>query len=157
MRGILLVGAVALSAGLASPAQAQRVAADIQIGTGPVQARVVVRPDRSRHGHDHVVVRRHPRRVVVVERHAPRVIVVERLPYRRYRSERWLRRHGYRPVLVYFDDHRYFDRPYADRDRGRHARLREVILWERDGRHYRVDGAEYTSSYTGDRYWVDDD
>jgi hypothetical protein len=61
-----------------------------------------------------------------------RVIVVERMSRRRHDHAREWRRFGYRPVTLYYVDGRYYDR-YV---RGRRD-MREVLVYERDGRFYR--------------------
>ena len=48
-----------------------------------------------------------PRRVVYY-REAPRVLVVERVHYHRH-AKHW-KRHGFRPVTVYYGNGRYYDR-----------------------------------------------
>jgi hypothetical protein len=52
----------------------------------------------------------------------------------RHRHGNHWRRHGYREVVVYYIDGRYYDRA----GRGHH-RGYEVVVYERDGRFYRVD------------------
>lgn len=71
------------------------------------------------------------RQVVVVERRAPRIIRVESFGHRHGRH--W-RHKGYRRVIVYYVDGRYYDR--VDR---RRPRVREVVVYEYDGRYYRGD------------------
>ncbi|HXE56678.1 MAG TPA: hypothetical protein VNK43_01645 [Gemmatimonadales bacterium] len=146
-RGIAL-GTLALGL-VAAPLAAQAVTADIHVVLG------------DRHP-DHPVYHRIPaRRVVVVERYAPRVIVVERVrhPHRHHRRvERFWRKHGYRPVVVYFDRHHgvFYDR-YDRRKPG----LREVVVWERDGRYFtdrEWDAREWRHQYRedDDHDWHDD-
>ena len=77
------------------------------------------------------VVYRAPARVIVVERVVPRVVVVERLAHRHRGFARSWRRHGYRPVVVYYVDGRYYDR-YV---RG-WPEMREVVVYERTGGRY---------------------
>ncbi len=112
---------------LATPAQAQRVSADVVVRIG----------DRYPYGTRPIVVpRRVPaRRVIVVERYAPRVIIVERVRHPRGHAYGYWKKHGYRPVQIYYDAAygRYYDR--YDRY---HPGLREVTVWERDGRYYRT-------------------
>lgn len=125
--GSLLSGLVLI----ALPMQAQQVSADVVLHSGPVAGHVVVGDGYSTYHRAPVVYRRPPvRRVVVVERPAPRIVVVERA--HRYRSASFWRRHGFRPVVLYYIDGRYYDRPVW---RGAYAR--EVIVYERDGRFYR--------------------
>lgn len=124
--GSLLSGLVLI----ASPLQSQQVSADVVIRGGPVAGHVVVGDGYSTYHRPPVVYRRPPvRRVVVVERYAPRVVVVERM--HRHGSARHWKRHGFRPVVLYYVDGRYYDRPIR---RGRDAR--EVLVYERDGRFY---------------------
>jgi len=55
---------------------------------------------------------------------------VERL---RQRHRKHWKRHGYREVVVYYIDGRYYDRAGWDR------RGYEVVVYERDGRFYTTD------------------
>lgn len=123
MRASIIAGS--LVAGLLStaPLQAQRIGADVVVRTGPIAGHVVIGDGYSTY--------RRPvaRRVVVVERYAPRVVVVERV-HRKRHGKHW-RRHGYRPVVVYYVDGRYYDRPLAAR-----YGARELLVYERDGRYY---------------------
>jgi hypothetical protein len=101
--------AVALATSLLpSAAMAQRVVADVSIGSGPVAAHVIVgRP--SPH---------YPRRVVVYPMHRGR--------------DGW-RDRNYREVRVWYDQNRdcYYDRGDQYRDG-----FREVVIYQRDGRFY---------------------
>ena len=120
--GSLLSGLVLI----ASSMQAQQVSAGVVIRGGPVAGHVVV-------GNGYSTYRRPPaRRVVVVERYAPRVVVVERV-HRHGHLRHW-KRHGFRPVTLYYLDGRYYDRRVGD-TRG----AREIIVYERDGRFYEDD------------------
>ena len=113
---------------IAGSMQAQQVSADVVLHGGPVAGRVVVGDGYSTY-HRPVVYRRPPvRRVVVVERPLARVVVVDRMD--RHRPAAFWRRHGFRPVTLYYVDGRYFDRPI------RRAHVREVLVYERDGRYY---------------------
>jgi hypothetical protein len=113
-----LVAGLALAA---TPLHAQRVSAEVVVRGGPVEGRVVVDDGYSSY--------RRPVRRVVVERYAPRVVRVERF---RHRHGKHWRRKGYREVIVYYIDGRYYDRIA----RG-HPRAYEVVVYERDGRFYR--------------------
>jgi hypothetical protein len=126
-RWTALVGALAF---LPMPLAAQ-VRADVNVHIGP------------RPRHEVVVVRRPPVRRVVV---APRVIVVDRMHDRGrgHRSDKWWRKHGYRPVTVYYTGGRYYDRRLDSRDR-----VRAVVVYERSGRYYRDWDDRYDR---GDRY-----
>jgi hypothetical protein len=144
MKTSMAVGATALALAMfASPAQAQTVQAGVVVRSGPVRGHVVVGEPAP------VVVYREPvRRVVVVERYHPRTIVVERIRERRHRG--WWRRHGYAVTTVYYDDDG--DRYYNRRMYGRRG-LREVAVYERDGRYYRVDRDD--DDRHDDRNWDD--
>lgn len=120
--GWLLSGLALITA----PAQSQQVSADVIVRSGPVAGRVVIGDGYSTY-HRHAEYRRPPaRRVVVVERYAPRLVVVERV-HRHERGRSW-KRHGFRPVVLYYVDGRYYDRPI------RYAR--EILVYERGGRYY---------------------
>ena len=87
---------------------------------GPVAGRIVVDDGHSSY--------RRPGRRVVVERYAARVVRVERF---RHHHRKYWRRNGYREVIVYYIDGRYYDRAGWD-----HPRAEEVVVYERDGRFY---------------------
>jgi hypothetical protein len=114
--GAVLGGLIAL----VSPMQAQQVSADIVFRSGPVAGRVAVADD------GYSTYRRRP-----AYRPAPasRVVVVERV--HRHRHPRHWKRHGFRPVTLYYVNGRYHDRWVGHR----HG-VREVIVYERDGRYY---------------------
>jgi hypothetical protein len=121
MRTSIVAGSLLAAVSLVAPLHGQQVAADVVLRSGPVAGRVVIGDGYSTY-----------RRPVVVYRRAPeRVIVVERLHRRHHRQAHW-RKHGYRQVVVYYRDGRYYDR-YA---RGWPA-MQEVVVYERDGRYYR--------------------
>jgi hypothetical protein len=135
--GSLLSGLVLIASSL----QAQQVSADVVIRGGPVAGHVVVREGYSTY-------RRPP--VVVVQRYAPRVVVVERV--HRHKSARHWKRHGFRPVMLYYFDGRYYDRRVG------HARgAREVVVYERNGRFYQDCGYELRRHDHRDRDHGDDD
>lgn len=115
-----------------SPVQAQLVAANVVVRSGPVSGHVVVSNSYSIYQQPPVVVyRRAPeRRVVVVERYHPRVVVVERM--RHHRHKRHWERYGYRPIPLYYVDGRYYDR-YE----GYRPGVVRVVVYERDGHYYR--------------------
>jgi len=115
-----LVAGLAL---MATPLHAQHVSGEFVVRGGPVAGRVVVADGYSSY--------RRPVRRVVVERYAPRVVRVERF---RHRHGKHWKRHGYREVVVYYLDGRYYDRAGWGHSRG-HA----VVVYERDGRFYRWD------------------
>ena len=116
MRSSLLV-----LAALAIPtvAPAQRVMADISIYDGPVAGRIIV-------GHPGYG---YPRHTDYPRYHAVPV-------YRTDRRHEWFRHHGFRVARIWYDgDHdRYYDNVHGPR-----AHLREVVVYERDGRYYRDD------------------
>jgi hypothetical protein len=104
--GSLLSGLVLMASSL----PAQQVSADVVIRSGPVAGRVVVGDGYSTYRRPPVVVYQRPvaRRVVVVEHYGPRVVAVERV--HRHKHARHWKRHGFRPVTLYYIDGRYFDR-----------------------------------------------
>jgi hypothetical protein len=126
MKTAIVTGGIALALTLHSPAAAQMVEAGVVIRSGPVAGHVVI-ADR--------------------QRYAPRVVVVEHVRTHRGRGHGWWKRHGYQPVVVYYDVRygRFYDRWHRDR-RG----IREVIVYERRGRYY-------TDDYRPDRWDRDDD
>lgn len=127
MNTSIVAGSLLAALTLARPVHAQ-VAADVVLRSGPVAGHVVVGDGYSTYRRP-VVYRPAPERVIVVERYAPRVVVVERL--RHHRKWRHWREHGYRPVMLYYRDGRYYDR--SDRH---WADGRQVVVYERDGRFY---------------------
>ncbi len=117
---------------------AQRVVADIAIGQGPVQGHIII-GDRY-----------HPR--PDYRYHSGRTVIV----YRTHRGHGWYRRHGYRAIRVWYDP--AYDRYYERRD-GYRRGLREVMLYERDGRYYRDDWRDDRRRRVSDRdhdRWDDD-
>jgi hypothetical protein len=115
-----------------SPVQAQTVAANVVVRSGPVSGHVIVRDEYSTYRRHPVVVYRRPpeRRVVVVQRYHPRVIVVERMRHHRHKKH-W-ERYGYQPISLYYVDGRYYD--WYDEYRPGVVR---VMVYERDGHYYR--------------------
>ena len=114
---LALVALAALT--IPTVAEAQHVAADIGIRQYPIEAHLVI-------GHPHFYAPRHYYQPVY------NAVPVYRIHpgYRRYR------RHQFRPVRVWYDADRdcYYDRY------DRHARgLREIVVYERNGRYYRND------------------
>jgi hypothetical protein len=103
---------------MATPLHAQHVSTEVVIRGGPVVA-------------DGYSSYRRPVRRVVVERYAPRVVVVERFRHRH--GKHWGHK-GYREVVVYYIDGRYYDRLGWH-----HPRAYAVVVYERDGRFYRDD------------------
>jgi len=122
------------------------------VGTGAeAQTRVVV---ESRSGYP-AAYRRPPERRYI----APRVVFVDRVVVRERNSERWWRRHGYRPVKLYYWRGRFYERDLT------HVATRTVVVYERGGRYYRPAGYRYDrydrfdrndDYYKDDRYWYND-
>lgn len=135
LAGSLLAG-LAL---IATPLHAQAVVAEVVVRGGPIAGHAILGNQYSSY--------QHPRRVVVVERYAPRVIVVERLRHRHH-LRHW-KRNGYRRVVVYYMDGRYYDR-YQPSRRG----YRTVMVYERGGRYYRDDDDRARSR---NQAWYDSD
>ena len=115
-----LVAGLAL---MAAPLHAQRVSAHLVVRGGPVAGRVGVDDWYSSY--------RRPVRQVVVERYAPRLVRIERFSHRHWKH--W-KRHGYRAVIVYYIDGRYYDRAGWG-----HRYGHEVVVYERGGRFYHTD------------------
>jgi hypothetical protein len=143
MRTSIVAGSLLAALSLAAPLSAQRVSADVAIRSGPVASRVVIGDGYSTY-----------RRPVVVYRRVPaRVMVVERVYVRHHGALRRWQRHGYRPVVVYFRDGRYYDR-YV---RGGPP-MREVVIYERGGRYYHVcDERDWRDHYRGPSRYDDHD
>ena len=122
----------------ATPAQAQRVNADIIIGGGPIAGRVII-GDRGGDGY----------------RGRPRPIRrVEWIGARDYRRDDWWRRfqRESRLVVVFWDrddDNYYLDRYRSD--------LLEIRAYERDGHFYRVEDDGYGARYDDRAYGRYDD
>ena len=138
------------------PAEAQRVSADIYVGTGPIRGHVRVGERPRYYRARHVVVQPRYR--------SERVIVIERRPQRLH-VQRWRHhRHGSRvcvasrhdTVIVFYDARK--DRFYDDYRPG----LREVAVYEHEGGLYRDwDRDDYRRYHEDDRRydrrWSDDD
>jgi hypothetical protein len=142
----MMIGPVVLGLVLrVSPALAQQVSAGIQVLDGPVAAHILIgQPYGSR------PLAVYPRRrVVVVEHYAPRVLAVERL----HRGNGYWRHQRFHRVYAYYDCDRDV---YYDRSDERYPGLRQVALYERDGRFYRDDRGERDHDWDHDRGWHDD-
>ena len=141
MKTAIVTGGIALALTLQTPATAQIVEAGVVIRSGPVAGHVVI-ADPAPVYH---------RRVVVVDRYAPRVVVVKHVRDHRGRGHGWWKRHGYRPVVLYYDVRRdrFYDRWHRDR-RG----IREVVVYERGGRYYSA--SDWRDDWRDDR-WDDRD
>jgi hypothetical protein len=120
MKTSIVAGSLLAALSLVAPLHGQ-VAADVVVRSGPVAGHVVIGDGYSTY-----------RRPVVYRRAPARVIVVERVRRHRHNHDRQWRGHGYRPVTLYYVDGRYYDR-YV---RGRQE-VREVVVYEREGRFYR--------------------
>jgi hypothetical protein len=127
MRTSIVAGSLLAALTLVAPLNGQQVAADVVVRSGPVAGHVVIGDGYSTY-----------RRPVVYRRVVQRVIIVERVHGRHFRHANYWRKHGFRPVVVYYRDGRYYDR-YA---RGGPA-VREVVVYERDGRFYSDCDDEY--------------
>lgn len=157
MRTSIVAGSLLVALAVGNSLQAQQVAADVVVRSGPVAGRVVVgQPYRS---YAYSTYRRPVTRRVVVDRPPPRLVVIERVYVRhRWLESRW-RRAGFRPVVVYYRAGRYYD--WDDR---RGPPMRQVVVYQHDGRFYqecderewqdRYDGPRH---YQGDRDWRDGD
>ena len=162
----LLVSSLVLGPMLAAaPAQAQRVSADIRIGSGPVDGRVIINdPYQYRRSRPVLVF---PQRRVFVERvrfdrrfdrrwaydkHQRKEWEHWRKDYDHWRRD-WYNRFSrdYRVSVVYYDGR---DDCYYDRFR---PGLQEIRVYERDGRFYRFDDDDSyyddSRSYRDDRDW----
>ena len=143
MRTSIVAGSLLAALSLAAPLSAQRVSADVAVRSGPVAGRVVVGDGYSTY-----------RRPVVYRRVPARVIVVEPVYVRHRHAFRNWGRHGFRQVVVFYRDGRYYDRNV----RGGPP-MREVVIYERNGRYYQVcDQREWNDRYEGpQRYEGDHD
>ena len=134
MRTSIVAGSLLAALSLAAPLSAQRVSADVAVRSGPVAGRVVVGDGYSTY-----------RRPMVYRRAPARLIVVERVYVRHRHAFRNWSRHGFRQVVVFYRDGRYYDR-YV---RGGPP-MREVVIYERNGRYYQVcDQGEWNDRYEG--------
>ena len=108
MKTSIIAGSLLTALTLTVPLQAQQVAADVVLRSGPVAGHVVIGNGYSTYRRP--VVYRAPARVIVVERVVPRVVIVERMGRRNHGFARSWRQQGYRQVVVYYRDGRYYDR-----------------------------------------------
>jgi hypothetical protein len=118
----------------------------VAVTSGPVAGRVVIGDGYSTY-----------RRPVVYRRVVPpRVVVVERVFVRHHRLGKQWRRHGYRPVVLYYRDGRYYDR-YVAGGPG----MRRVVVYQGNGRYYHeCDERDWDDRYDDDRdhdrrHWPD--
>jgi hypothetical protein len=141
MRTSIVAGSLLAALSLAAPLSAQRVSADVAIRSGPVAGRVVVGDGYSTY-----------RRPVVYRRVPARVIVVERVYVRHHRVLRNWKRHGFRQVVVFYQDGRYYDR-----DLRGGPPMRQLEIYERNGRYYHVcNEREWNDHYQGPHRYDDD-
>ncbi len=137
MKTSIVAGSLLVALSLVAPLHAQQVAADVVVRSGPVAGRIVVGEGYSTY-----------RRPVVYRQVPARVIVVERAYVRHHRLNKHWRQQGFRPVVVYYRDGRYYDR-YL---RGGPV-MREVVVYERNGRFYHeCDERDRDDRYEGPRY-----
>jgi hypothetical protein len=151
MRTSIVLGSLLVALSLGSSLQAQQVAADVVLRSGPIAGRVVVGEPYPPPAYS--TYRRPVARPVMYRPPPPRLVVIERV-YVRHRGleQRW-RRAGFRPVVVYYRDGRYYDR--ADRYG---APMRQVVVYQHNGRFYQeCDEREWHDRYDGPRHWDDDD
>jgi hypothetical protein len=137
MRSTSLALAALAALSIPNAAAAQRIVADISLQQGPVTGRIVI-GDPYPYG-PHTVVAAYPRDH---DRREYRTVTV----YRVHRGPGWYGHHGFRRARVWYDADRgrYYDRYTAP-----YAGLREIVVYERDGRYYRDDGRN------DDRRWHD--
>ena len=128
MKALLCTAALALGAAALPEANAQTIRAEVIIGDPYYRDRVVHVYDR-------------PVRRVVVHRYEPRIIVVDRYHRGRARGH-YKHGRGYRSVRAWYDRDR---RVYYD---GYRPGLREVTVYQIDGRYY----DDYRADYRDDRY-----
>jgi hypothetical protein len=131
----IIAGSLLVALALVGPLQAQ-VAADVAVRSGPVAGRVVVGDGYSSY-----------RRPVVYQRVPARVIVVQRVYVRHQRLAKQWRHQGFRPVVLYYREGRYFDRRF-----GGGPMMREIVVYERNGRYYQeCDEREWSDRHDGQR------
>ncbi|HEU4763808.1 MAG TPA: hypothetical protein VFS28_04100 [Gemmatimonadales bacterium] len=138
VRILLGAGAVALAAlTLTTPLAAQRVEVGVAFRDGPVGARVVYGDrDGWYHGRRWVVTRRPVR---YDDDDYARVVYVEPVRAPRGYARGWWAHHGFVVATVWTDD----DGRYYDRYDGRVGNLREVRVYERDGRYYQPQAGDW--------------
>ena len=137
MKTSIVAGSLLVALSLVAPLDAQ-VAADVIVRSGPVAGRVVVGDGYSSY-----------RRPVVYRRAPVRVIVVERVYVRYHRLAKQWHKRGFRPVVLYYRDGRYYDR----RVRGGPV-VREVVVYEHAGQYYHeCDERDRDDRYDGSRHY----
>lgn len=121
MKTSIVAGSLLAALSLVGSLSGQQVAADVVVRGGPVAGRVVIADGYSAY-----------RRPAVNSRRVPaRVIIVEQVHVRRHRDEHQWRRHGFRPVMLYVANGRYYDRRVSG-----WPAMRSVLVFERNGRFY---------------------
>lgn len=88
--------------------------------------------------------------VVVAPRRYERPVYREVAVARMHRGHGWWRTRGYHAIRVWYDVDR--DRYYDHGDRYRDG-LREVVIYERDGRFYDDDRGHYSDHERGERHY----
>ena len=144
MRHLIPMGALAALL-MAAPgtAEGQRVSADVVVRSGPVRGRVVIGDRPYAYRYD----------VGRAYRYAPRHLRVHRIHVPRGRAHGWWRRHGYRPVTVFYHAGRFYHRHDHRYLKRRGLRFRPVVVWQRGGRLYRpVRGIRRADRHRDDRY-----
>ena len=135
MKTSIVAGSLLVALSLVAPLNAQ-VSADVALRSGPVAGRVVVGDGYSSY-----------RRPVVYRAVPARVIVVERVYVRHHRLAKHWRQRGFRPVVLYYRDGRYYDRRFQGG-----PVMRQVVVYERNGRFYQeCDERERDDRYDGPR------
>lgn len=158
-----LVSASLVLLGLSSsPASAAgQVSGAVVIDGGPVRGQISVgEPAYARRP---VIIYQPVRgRRMEVARYVPQVVFIEQGHGRHGKPSAWYKRHGYRPVTLFYSEGRYFTQIYAARGYRWGPQFTPVVVWERGNRFYLpADGGPqgygYTSSYArksshGNRY-----
>jgi hypothetical protein len=139
MNAKMLVGGIAAMLALSAlPLRAQTtVEGGVVVHSGPVTAGVEVGP---------------PPPTVVYAEPVREVIVVERLHVPRGNAYGWWKKHGYREVTVYSDGDRYYSRRLD-----RHPGLREVVVYQREGRYYQEEDRDGHHGHGDKHHGHDDD
>jgi hypothetical protein len=150
MRTSIVTGSLLVALSLGGSLHAQQVAADVVLQGGPIAGRVVVGepyPYPVYSSYRRPVARR-----VVYRPPPPRLVVIERVYVRhRWLEQRW-RREGFRPVVVYYRDGRYYDR-----DDRYGPPMRQVVVYQHEGRFYQeCDEREWQDRYDGPRHYQRD-
>jgi hypothetical protein len=147
----IVAGSLLVALSVTGSLHAQQVAADVVVRSGPVAGRVIL--GAPHHPYAYSTYRRPVARPVVVYRPPPpRLIVIERVYVRhRWLEARW-RRMGFRPIVVYYRDGRYYDR-----DDRRGPPMRQVVVYQHDGRLYQeCDERDWRDRYDGPRHYQED-